>query len=234
MSASASDVQPTADRATSDFADYVRATIDARRRAPGDDLLSALIAAEEDGDRLTEHELVILTMQLIFAGHETTQTLISTGMWRLLQHPEQMDVLRADPSLMPNAVEEMLRMDPPAVVVARVPRETFELDGVTLRRGDYVTLSLFSANHDPSRYDDPDSFDVTRTVDRQFAFGFGAHFCVGNHLARVEAAVAFEVLLARYEAIAEVGESRWIADTLRGRGDLRVRGTPSVSVPVGA
>jgi cytochrome P450 len=226
MSASAAAVQPTADAAAADFGDYVRTLIDARRSRPGDDLLSALIEAEEDGERLDEHELVILTMQLIFAGHETTQTLISTGLWRLLSQPDQLDVLRTDPSIIPNAVEEMLRLDPPAVVVARVPRETFDLDGVRLESGDYVTLSLFSANHDPSRFDHPDRLDVRREVDRQFAFGFGPHFCVGNHLARVEAAVAFEVLLSRFDTITEVGESRWIADTLRGRGELVVHAEP--------
>jgi cytochrome P450 len=198
-----------------------------------------LIEAEETGDRLTHRELIMLMVQLIFAGHETTQTLLSTGMWRLLQRPDQLALLRERPDLIPNAVDEMLRLDPPALVVARIPRVTFPLGGadlsddrgddrggVELTEGDYVMLSLFSANHDPALYDDPDSLDVTRTVDRQFAFGFGAHFCVGNHLARTEAAAAFEVLLRRFSRVEESGTSRWAADTLRGRRDVTIQATP--------
>ncbi len=222
MSASSHAMQDTADAATVAFAQYVGEVIEHRRRAPGDDVLSDLIAAEEDGDRLSTDELVTLTMQLIFAGHETTQTLLSTGLWRLLHAPAQLARLRADPALAPGAVEELLRLDPPAVVVARIPRETFELDGVPLRAGEYVTLSIYSANHDPAVYDEPEELDVGRTVPRQFAFGFGAHFCVGNHLARIEAATALRVLLERFARIEEVGRSRWVADTLRGRRDVTI------------
>jgi len=226
MSASSVAMQKIADDATLAFTDYTDAVISHRRANPSDDLLTVLIQAEEAGDRLSHRELVMLMVQLIFAGHETTQTLLSTGMWRLLQRPDQLALLREQPDLIPNAVEEMLRLDPPALVVARIPRETFELGGTELTEGDYVMLSLFSANHDPSRYDDPDSLDVTREVDRQFAFGFGAHFCVGNHLARTEAAVAFEVLLRRFAHVEESGTSRWAADTLRGRRDVTIRARP--------
>lgn len=226
MSASSVAMQQIADDATLAFTDYTDAVIAHRRANPQDDLLSVLIQAEEAGDRLSHRELVMLMVQLIFAGHETTQTLLSTGMWRLLQRPDQLALLRDRPELIPNAVEEMLRLDPPALVVARIPREDFALGDIDLVEGDYVMLSLFSANHDPSRYDDPDSLDVTRDVDRQFAFGFGAHFCVGNHLARTEAAAAFEVLLRRFGHIEETGESRWAADTLRGRKDVTVQARP--------
>lgn len=226
MSASSTSMQEIADQATTDFAAYVDEVVAHRRAHPGEDLLTTLIQAEEAGDRLSQRELIMLTIQLVFAGHETTQTLLSTGVWRLLSHPDQLAALRAEPDLAEGAVDELLRLDPPAVVVARIPREDLDLDGVPLRQGDYVTLSLFSANRDPARHDRPDELDIRRTVDRQFAFGFGAHHCVGNHLARIEAAVGLQVLLARFGRIEEVGTSRWVADTLRGRRDVTVRAWP--------
>lgn len=194
-----------ADRAMLAFDDYVSALVAERRVRPGEDLLSALIAVEEDGDRLAKDELVAMVVQLLYAGHETTRNLIGNGLFTLLRHPDELERLRRDPSLLPGAVEEMLRYEPPIIFVSRVALADARLADVPLRRGELFHLGLASANRDPERYADPDRFDVGRADNKHLTFGWGMHFCLGASIARMEGQVAFETLLRRFARIELVG-----------------------------
>jgi cytochrome P450 len=192
-----------------------------RREARRDDLLSALIDVEESGDRLTMDELVAMVVQLIFAGHETTQNLLGNGMYRLLEHPEQRALLAREPRRIAGAVEEMLRYDPPIIFTSRIATEAMHVGGIPVDADQLVMLNLTAANHDPTQFAVPGRFDVTRPEIRHLSFGHGAHFCLGASLARFEAEVAFTTLLARYRTFEEVGQSDWTSFTpLRGRQRL--------------
>lgn len=195
-----------ADRAMQCFDDYVSRLIAERRARPGDDLLSALIAAEEDGDRLSREELVAMVVQILYAGHETTRNLIGNGMITLLDHPDQLARLRREPGLLRNAVEEMLRFEPPILFLSRVALEDAEIGGVAVSAGDLVHVDLASANRDPAVHADPERFDVARPEPRHLSFGWGMHFCIGANVARMEGQVAFATLLRRFAAIELVGE----------------------------
>jgi cytochrome P450 len=209
------------DAAMNRFNDYVAAMIAERRADPRPDLLTGLIAAEEDGDRLAAHELQAMVVQLIFAGHETTQNLLGNGLYRLLEHPEQLAAVRADRSLLPGAIEEMLRRDPPILFTSRIAREATEISGVEVAADQLVMLNLTAANHDPRRFAEPVRFDVTRRDNRHLSFGHGVHFCLGANLARLEAEVAFTTLFDRFATIEETSVSDWSAFTpLRGRERL--------------
>ncbi|HEX4018047.1 MAG TPA: cytochrome P450, partial [Frankiaceae bacterium] len=209
------------DDAMSGFNGYVTAMIEERRARRRDDLLSALIDAEEAGERLSPAELVAMVVQLIFAGHETTQNLMGNGMFRLLRHPDQLALLRAQPDLIPAAIEEMLRYDPPITFTSRIVRADTEIDGIPVAADQLVMLNLTAGNHDPKRFAQPARFDVTRADVRPLSFGHGMHFCLGANLARLEAEVAFSTLLRRYGTITEVGASDWTSYTpLRGRQRL--------------
>lgn len=209
------------DAAMDGFNAYVASMIEERRANPTGDLLTALITAEEDGDRLTGRELQAMVVQLIFAGHETTQNLLGNGLYRLLQAPEQLAALRADRSLVAGAIEEMLRRDPPILFTSRIAREATEIAGVAIDADQLVMLNLTAANHDPACFTEPLRFDIHRREERHLSFGHGVHFCLGANLARLEAEVAFGVLLDRYGTIEETGESDWTAYTpLRGRERL--------------
>ena len=190
-----------ADRAMLAFDDYVGALVAERRVRPGEDLLSELIAVEEGGDRLAADELVAMVVQLLYAGHETTRNLIGNGLFTLLQHPGELARLRSDPALIPNAVEEMLRYEPPIIFVSRVALADATLAGVPLRKGELFHLGIASANRDPERYADPDRFDVGRADSKHLGFGWGMHFCMGASIARMEGRVAFETLLRRFATI---------------------------------
>jgi cytochrome P450 len=179
------------------FDAYFRPLFAERRAHPTDDLLSALVAAEEAGDRLSEEELLATCILLLVAGHETTMNLIGNGMLALLRHPDQLERLRADPSLVPNAIEEMLRYDGTVQMTGRTATADTEIGGETIRKGEISILLVGSANRDPGRYDEPERLDVTRTNIRHLAFGAGAHYCLGAPLARVEAQIAFTELLRR-------------------------------------
>jgi cytochrome P450 len=203
-----------ADRTMDAMNAYVRELIAERRTRPGDDLLSALIAAEEEGDRLSPTELVAMVVQLLYAGHETTRNLIGNGLFCLLQHPGELARLRSDATLLPSAVEEMLRYEPPIIFLSRIAREDVEIAGVSFRAGDMLHLSLASANRDPAQFAEPDRFDVARADNRHVTFGYGAHFCIGAAIARMEGRVAFETLLSRFTSIALDGpKPRWAAAT---------------------
>ncbi|MFH8787980.1 cytochrome P450 family protein [Streptomyces roseoverticillatus] len=186
-----------------------------RRAAPADDLLSALIAARDDGDRLGEDELVSLAFLILMAGSENAQHLISGGLLTLLGHPDQLAEVRADPSLWPGAVEELLRHGHPnQMAVRRFPVEPVELGGVRIPPGDTVLLCLASAHRDPDRYPDPDRFDIHREDKAHLALGHGMHYCLGAPLARMEIRIALAALLDRLPGIAlavPAGELRWRA-----------------------
>jgi cytochrome P450 len=199
---------------------------DHRRAHPGDDLLGLLVAAEAEGDRLTDQELLTVCVTLLTAGHETTTNLIANGMWLLLTHPEQCDRLRDDPSLMPAAVEEMLRMESPLQRNPRRAAVDIDLHGERIPAGDYVMQVLGSANHDPAAFPDPERFDIARTPNRHVAFGGGIHFCLGAPLARLEAPIAIGELLRRAPNLALADPDsppRWIrSGLLRGMDALPV------------
>lgn len=198
-----------------------------RRHTPRDDLIGLLVAAEQDGERLTEAELLTTCVTLLTAGHETTTNLIGNGLWLLLTHPEQRGLLQERPELMPVAIEEMLRKESP---LQRNPRQVavdLELRGRRLRAGDYVMQVLGGANHDPAQFAAPHRFDITRAPNRHLAFGQGIHFCLGAPLARLEAPIAIGETLRRFPrlALAEPdAPPRWFRHgLLRGLEELRVK-----------
>ncbi|GAA0642649.1 cytochrome P450 [Streptomyces malaysiensis subsp. malaysiensis] len=171
----------------------------ARRDALGDDMLSALIAVRDEDDQLTENELVSLAFLLLMAGSENAQHLISAGLVTLLQHPEQVAELRADPGLLPEAVEELLRYaHPNQMAIRRFPTEPIEIGGTQIPAGATVMLCLASAHRDPKRYPSPDEFDIHREDKAHLALGQGMHYCLGAPLARMEIQIALHTLLHRF------------------------------------
>ncbi len=198
--------------------DYFAAIVDARRSDPQGDLISALVAAEEAGDRLSLGELLSTLVLLLVAGNETTTKLIGNAILAMLRNPDELERLRADPGLMENAVEELLRYDGPVQLTSRLAREDRELCGRTARRGDQVVLLLAGANRDPSAFPDPDRLDLGRRDVRHLAFSQGIHFCLGAQLARLEASLALGALVTRLPGLRLADASiRWSSNTvLRG------------------
>jgi cytochrome P450 len=196
-------------RAVSEFLDYLKTLVAERRRKPGDyetDVLTRLIQGEKDGERLSEKELYHQCIFLLNAGHETTTNLIGNGMWLLLTHPAELARLRADPALVPSAIEEMLRYEGPIQLNNRRLTAAMELGGKTLAEGTSITIAIGGANRDPAQFPDADTFDVARKPNRHVAFGQGDHACSGMNVARMEGRVAFGRLLARFPKIELVGE----------------------------
>ncbi len=177
---------------------FVRGVIARKRREPADDILTGLIEAEVDGERLTEEELISFVFLLVVAGFETTVHLVTNGMRALIEHPEQLDRLRADPELLDSAVEEMLRFCGPIHgTKMNFAREDVEWHGVLIPRGTPVVPALAAGNRDPRHFENPDTFDIARSPNRHLGFGHGAHFCLGAQLARMETRTAFKTLLER-------------------------------------
>jgi cytochrome P450 len=175
---------------------YLVGLLAARREAPGDDLLTRLVAAEVDGSRLTDDEILGFFELLLLAGHETTTNLISNAMLCFAEHPDQLARLRHAPELLPAAIEEVLRYRSPVQAVFRTTRREVTLHGATIPASQLVLLMLGAANRDPARFTEPDRFDIDRRPGAHLAFGHGIHFCVGAPLARLEARVALTELLA--------------------------------------
>ena len=209
--------------ARADFAGYLRGLLPSRRRSPGDDLISALIGVHDADGSLTEDELIGLSMLLLIAGHETTRSLIGGAVLALLRHPAELAALAAEPSLVGQTVEEVLRYDPPVQVVARFALRSTEVAGRTVAAGSFVLMLLGAANRDEALGDDPDAFSVRREGHRHLAFGHGIHFCLGAPLARLEAAIALRQLLPLLPRLRIAGEPEWKPNTvLRGLEHLWV------------
>ena len=181
------------------FDDLFKELIARRRKEPMDDLLGGLVQAEEEGDKLTEGELLSTCRVLLIAGHETTVDLIGNGVHQLLRHPDELKRLKDDPSLAASAVEEVLRFDPPVQLDGRIALEDAEFDGIPVPKGRSVTTLIGAANRDPARFPDPEKFDIRRGDDRHLAFGFGIHYCMGAPLAKIEGQVALSTIVRRCE-----------------------------------
>jgi cytochrome P450 PksS len=212
------------------FLRYLRSFIAKRRTDPRNDLVSALIQAEEAGDRLSQDELVALIMLLLVAGHETTVNLIGSGMLALLEHPDQMEKLRRDPALIKPAVEELLRfISPVDLATERYTREDVTMRGVTIPRGAMVYVAIASANRDERYFPNPDALDITREPNKHLSFGLGEHFCLGAPLARLEGQLAINTLLRRLTDLrltVAPGQLRW-------RRGLLLRGLEALPVAFG-
>ena len=176
---------------------YLAAMIEERRRRPRADLMSKFVAAEAEGDQISEAELVNTCVTLFTAGHETTLSLISNTIYTLLTHPDQLALLRREPELLKPALEESLRYESPVSRQSRLMKHDTGLRGQRLEKGQLVFQMLNAVNRDPAIFPEPDSFDIRREPNRHVAFGYGAHFCVGATLARVEGSIAIGTLLRR-------------------------------------
>ena len=198
--------------------DYMRGLIAERRASPRGDLLSALIAAEEAGDKLSEDELIATCILLLIAGHETTVNLIGNGTLALLRHPEELRRLRETPGLITSAVEELLRYDGPVQRTARITSTEVTIGGRTIGKGEMVMPFIGAADRDPSQFSDPDRLDLGRTDNRHIAFGWGIHFCLGAPLARVEGQIAIDTLVRRLPRLTLVDDEPEHRQSLTLRG----------------
>jgi cytochrome P450 len=207
------------------LAEYFGALIEERRRDPRDDLLSSLVAAWENDDRLSDEEVYSTSILLFAAGFETTTNLLGNGLLGLLTHPEQLADWRAHPDISPSAVEELLRYDSPVQFNLRTALEPADLAGEPLERGDRVIVLQGAANRDPARFDEPDALHLRRPDNVPLSFGWGIHHCIGAALARMEGEIAFNRLLGRFPSIELLSdEPHWRPSfTLRGLLDLPVR-----------
>ncbi len=218
------EVLDAGDAATVAFAEYFKALVEKRRKDPQEDLLSALIAAEEQGDRLSEDELIATAVLLLGAGHETTMNLIGNGLLALFRHPDQMAQLKSAPSLIQSAIEECLRFDGPVQMTARTALEDLEIGGTKIEKGQQAVIVLAAANRDPAQFADPDRFDITRKENPHIAFSHGIHYCLGAPLARVEAQIAVNTLLQRLPNL------RLATEELEWREMVTLRGLKTLPV----
>ncbi|MFK4154848.1 cytochrome P450 [Streptomyces fungicidicus] len=192
------DAAAKAVRASAEFSEYLRELIAERRREPGDDLISGLIAAhDEDDDRLTEQEMISTCVLLLNAGHEATVNSTVNGWWALFRNPGQLAALRADHSLVPSAVEELMRYDTPLQLFERWVLDEIEIDGQVIPRGAEIAMLFGAANHDPAVFADPSRLDLTRADNPHISFSAGIHYCIGAPLARIELAASMTALLRK-------------------------------------
>jgi len=209
-----------AERHFAEMREYLRALVAARRADPGDELLSEMIAAAEHEGRLSEDEIYSNATFLMTAGHETATNMLSNGVLTLIRHPDQLERLRRERSLIPSAAEEILRFESPVQMTPRHAVEDGELAGRKVKAGDALLLFLGAANRDPVRFPHPDRFDIARSDNRHLAFGYGAHYCLGAALARLELRIALAHLLDRLPGLElTVGEVAW-QQTIDFRGPL--------------
>ncbi|HWU10511.1 MAG TPA: cytochrome P450 [Streptomyces sp.] len=210
-------------QASVEFSGYLRELIGARRADPGTDLISGLIAAHDDEDRLTEQEIVSTCVLLLNAGHEATVNATVNGWWMLFRHPGQLASLRGDHSLLPTAVEELLRYDTPVPMFARWVLDDIEVDGTVIPRGSQVALLFASANRDPERFADAETLDLSRKDNPHISFGAGIHYCLGAPLARLELAASFGELLRKAPGMRVTAEPEWNSGyVIRGLRELLV------------
>jgi len=194
---------------------YGMAFAEARRsQDPRGDLMDVILGQQFDGRFLTDADIGSMLVQMITAGNDTTVTMMAGGLWALLEHPEQMELLRSTPSALPSAVEEILRWFNPLHYFRRTATEDVELRGSTIKAGDKVAMYYTSANRDEEVFDDPQRFDITRSPNPHLSFGIGEHFCLGVHLARLEGRIFFDELLKRFSAIELIGEPERIRSNL--------------------
>ena len=217
-------VAEQAQKSQSELVLYFRDLIVQRRRRPRQDLISALIALEKQGNKLTEMEIHAMCVQLFVAGDETTTNLIGNGLLALLDHPTVLRRLRVEPTLNRSAVEEFLRYDSPVQRAARVASEGFQIRGKRIKEGDSVMLMFGSANRDPLQFTDPDRLDICRKPNNHLAFGRGTHFCIGALLARLEARIAFATVLRRLPEFHLTGKP------LKWRTTMAMRGLKSLPI----
>ena len=226
MGMSSVDDSRRSNRATRELRAYLEGVASARRREPREDLLTALLAAEDNGERLSDDDLYETCSLLLVAGHETTTNLIGNGLLALLRNPEQFDMLRREPERIEHAVEEFLRYDSPVQATTRILPEDIQFDGHTFKKGQQVALMLGAANRDPAQFRDPERLDVTREDVKHAAFGHGIHFCLGAPLARLEAPAAFRAMIERFPQMRldDSVQPRWKENLiLRGLEQLPVR-----------
>jgi cytochrome P450 len=216
---------PLAHRGFTELAEMFWPVVKERRACPTDDLVSSLILARVNGDALSDEEVVANCILFLVSGFETTTNLIAGGMLALLEHPQQLAMLRQDPSLADGAIEEVLRYYPSVNRTARLLLEDVELHGKTLRKGSVIILMLGAGNRDPRVFSNPDSFDITRPRSgKLLSFGAGIHFCTGSHLARLQGKIAILALLR------ELPEIAYDPTTIQWRGDSRFRGLQSLAI----
>ena len=221
-------VEEAAEHAAAEFVAYLRALAAERRTAPGDDLLSHLVSVRDaEGDRLTEDELVTTCILLLNAGHEATVNVSGNGLLALLTHPDQLTRLREDHSLLPIAIEELMRFDSPLQLFERTATEDVVVGGVTVPAGQKIAALLGAANHDPAVFADPETLDVGRTDNPHISFGAGVHFCIGAPLARVELQASFGALLSRTSSLELARPARRRPEfVIRGLAELPLVLTP--------
>ncbi|MGW1956182.1 cytochrome P450 [Streptomyces sp. NPDC001920] len=213
-------------RASVEFSDYLTELIAARRKEPGDDLMSGLIEAHDEGDRLTEQEMISTAVLLLNAGHEATVNATVNGWWALFRNPDQLAALRADHSLIPSAIEELMRYDTPLQLFERWVLDEIEIDGTVIPRGSEIAMLFGSANHDPEVFADPDRLDLTRKENPHISFSAGIHYCIGAPLARIELAASMAALLERAPTLRPAAEPE-------RKPNFVIRGLEGLSVEVG-
>lgn len=213
------------ERAIKEFADYLHGIVEERKANPQNDLITYLTRAEADGETLTDDEVVATAVLLLFGGHETTTKLLTNGILELLRHPDQLELLREDPSLAPKAVEEILRYQGTSKSLTRGVVKDFELRGRQIEAGQRILLSQAAANRDPRQFDDPETFDITRGSMDHLGFGHGTHHCIGAPLARLETRTAFPALVQAFPNMELATEEiEWTQSPLvRGPEELRLR-----------
>lgn len=207
-----------------DFRDYLSHLIAQRRQHPENDLISALIQARDEGEKLTEDELLATCMLLFASGEETTVNLIGNGMFTLLRYPDQLAKLKQNPSLIQSAVEELLRYESPLQICGRTAIDNLEIGGKTIRKGPPVFLILGAANRDPAQFPHPERLDITRSDNRHLAFGDGIHYCLGSGLARTQGQIAINTLIQRFPDL------QLQTDKLEWRENIFLRGLKTLPV----
>jgi len=210
-------------RASAEFSEYLLELIAARRKEPGDDLISGLIEAHDEGDRLTEQEMISTAVLLLNAGHEATVNATVNGWWALFRNPDQLAALRADHSLIPSAIEELMRYDTPLQLFERWVLDEIEIDGTTIPRGAEIAMLFGSANHDAAVFENPAGLDLTRKENPHISFSAGIHYCIGAPLARIELAASMTALLEQAPTLRLAAEpERKPNFVIRGLEGLRV------------